>query len=133
MEKIAVLFNGLKIDYAVWEKALGRAKDGHGKIEVVFIIASRDKEPGYAFPHDLESAENLTGEKGAEKNDARIVQDFVKQFEKDASIAGIAMTSIVLEQPSRDFLVQMLQDYAVIKTDRFALAIHLLVRSTQKA
>jgi hypothetical protein len=118
MEKIAMLFNGLGIDYGVAAKSLNRAGNNKAVLEAVFLMAAHDKESNYPFPNDLDAAESLTGEAEAEKADTAIIQDFINMLKKDATNAGVAFTSTVLENPSAAELELLLKDSTVIYAKR---------------
>jgi hypothetical protein len=99
MEKAILLFNGIKLPFALTDRAFSWARQSKAEVVAVFLRAKNDSAEGYVFPSDLDAAENLTTTDEAGASHEQLIDSNVRIIENQAARENIVLHSTILEDP----------------------------------
>lgn len=103
MKTAIVIINGIKFPHFLIERAIAQAKKEGAQLHALFLTSGEEMPEEYAFPSDIDLAENITDTDDTEKDSMQILQSQLKLFKtmlKTENISGNAeqMNDASLEQ-----------------------------------
>ena len=120
MSIATLLLTGAALPYHVIDYAINWAKDNEGSLRALFVVPGKLPDEGYPFPNDLDEAEEITGERDAEKGLKNIIHDEIRFIEKRCKASHIPVQSEVMYSPAVQKIVSRVKDSDVIFIDRNA-------------
>lgn len=142
MKTGAVIINGIKFPHFLIDHATAWAKKEGAQLHAIFLTSGEEMPEEYAFPSDIDLAENISDTDDTEKDSAKIVRAEVKLFQDilkaddirgSAELMNDATLEKVLEKVKSYDLLFVAPDYGDITLQaitRFSL--HDLVKKTPK-
>jgi hypothetical protein len=116
MPQALVIFNGIRFSHSLLEKAFAWAKEHSGSIYVLFLV-SRETEDQYAFPSDLDAAQDVTDKRDAEQSDMRVIESEIQLMQGMAKSEGVNFNSEILVDTSLDDTVSKSDAASIIFVD----------------
>lgn len=116
MKQCLIIFNGIRFSHSLIEKAFSWAKQNSGNISVLFL-ASHETEDQYAFPSDLDAAQNVTDKRDAEQSDMRVIESQIQLLENMAKMEGVECKTEIMVDPSLDDVVAKAKGAGVVYVD----------------
>lgn len=104
--------------YHVIDYAINWAKDNEGSLRALFVVPGKMPEEGYPFPNDLDEAEEITGEREAEKGFRKIVQDEIRFIEKRCKASHVPVQAEVMYSPAVQKVLSKVNDSDLIFVDK---------------
>lgn len=103
MKTAIAIINGIKFPYFLTDRAIAWAKKEGAQLHALFLTSGEEMPEEYAFPSDIDLAENMANTEDSEKDSAKILRSQVKLFKdmlKTEGISGLAeyMNDASLEQ-----------------------------------
>lgn len=118
MSIATLLLTGAALPYHVIDYAINWAKDNEGSLRALFVVPDKMPEEGYPFPNDLDEAEEITGERDAEKGMRNIVQEEIRFIEKRCKASHIPVQSEIMYSPGVQKVVSKVNDSDLIFVDK---------------
>jgi hypothetical protein len=116
MPHALVIFNGIRFSHDLVEKAITWAKQNSGSIKVLFL-ASRETEDQYAFPSDLDAAQNATDKGDAEQSDMRVIESEIQLIENMSRTEDVDCATEIMVEPELDDVVEKAKGAAAVYVD----------------
>lgn len=103
MKTVVAIINGIQFPHFLIDRAIARAKKEEAPLHALFLTSGEEMPEEYAFPSDIDLAENITDTEDTEKDSIKILRSQMKLFKdmlKAADISGFAehMNDASLEQ-----------------------------------
>jgi hypothetical protein len=118
MSIATLLLTGAALPYHVIDYAINWAKDNEGSLRALFVIPGKMPEERYSFPNDLDEAEEIRGERDAERGVRNIVQDEIRFIEKKCKASHIPLQAEVMYSPAVQKVVMKVSDSDLIFVDK---------------
>ena len=118
MSLATLLLTGAALPYHVIDYAINWAKDNEGSLRALFVVPGKMPEEGYPFPNDLDEAEEITGEREAEKGFRKIVQDEIRFIEKRCKASHVPVQAEVMYSPAVQKVLSKVNDSDLIFVDK---------------
>lgn len=105
---VIAIFNGIHYPFAVSEEAITWAKKSGEELKGIFLVAT-EKDEGYGFPSDLDTAQELETTNDANKADENIINANIRTFTHAAAIAGVVASTSLVKNPGEELIKTLLQ------------------------
>jgi hypothetical protein len=106
MKTAIVIINGIKFPYFLTDRAIAWAKQEQAQLNALFLISGEEMPEEYAFPSDIDQAENLKDVKDAEKASGNILQSQLRLFDTMLKADGLTGKGEVLQAPTLEQVLQ---------------------------
>ena len=117
MKPALAIFTGINFSHYMADYAIEWAARNKVPLHVLFLRSSEEKEEGYGFPSDLDSAEKLTTRHEAENDDRKLIQDYQKILNDQGREKGVQLTTEVLIDPSFEKILEKTKEVAIVFAD----------------
>lgn len=118
MSIATLLLTGAALPYHVIDYAINWAKDNEGSLRALFLVPGKMPDEGYPFPNDLDEAEEITGERDAERGIQNIVHEELRFIEKRCKASHIPLQSEIMYSPGIQKVVSRVNDSELIFVDK---------------
>ena len=117
MNKVLVIFTGINFSNYMAEYAANWASRNNAVVSALFLKASGEKKEGYGFPSDLDSAEDLSNRKDAEKDDLKLINDYQKILSDLGDEMKVSVSSKIMTDPNLDDVISMTKGASIVLAD----------------
>lgn len=116
MKQALVFCHGLKFPHELAEQAIRWAKENSGSVSALFLVG-RETEEQYAFPSDLDAAQDVTDKNDAQQDNMRVADSQMKLFEDMAASEDVPCITEVMIEPDIDEVLERTKGAAIIFAD----------------
>jgi hypothetical protein len=100
MKTAVVIINGIKFPYSLIERAIAWASEQKAELNALFLTSGDEMPEEYAFPSDIDLAENIADTEDSERDSMQILQSEVKLFKDMLKAQGVAGSAEQMNDPS---------------------------------
>ena len=105
MAKAVLLFNGINYPHSAVDDAISWAKQQRGLIIAIFLITKKQDTEGYAWPSDLDEAENVSTNKDSYFSSIRIIESNMQMLQHHLDSEAIEGNIVLLADPTETELM----------------------------
>ncbi|MBC8033305.1 MAG: hypothetical protein H7Y03_04110 [Chitinophagaceae bacterium] len=116
MKKALLLINGLQLPHPALNAAIEWAKEHSAALQVLFLTAASEQTEEYAFPSDIDAANDLQDEDDAIKADVRLLKSQMLLVRDVAAAENVECKVEHLVEPSLDEMVVLTAEAMILIT-----------------
>lgn len=114
MANAVLLFNGINYPHPAVDDAINWAKKHKGSIIAIFLITSKQDTEGYAWPSDLDEAENVSTNKDSYLSSIRIIESNMEMLKHHMASEAIDGDIVLLADPTEKELLSECRGAGII-------------------
>ena len=106
MKTATVIINGIRFPHFLVDRAIAWAKKEGAQLHALFLTSGEEMPEEYAFPSDIDLAENLTDTDDSEKDSAKILRGEVKLFQDMLKADGVPGSADLMNNASLEQVLE---------------------------